>query len=1411
MNKENIESIYPLSPMQEGMLFHSIDDNESPVYVIALHFSLHGALNVAAFKDAWQRVLNRHPVLRTFFVWKNRMTPLQIVRRRVALPWQEHDWRHLPASDQTKQSESFLQTDQEQGFNLSKAPLMRLTLARKTQNDYHFFISHHHMLLDGWSMALLLREVFDVYQATCNDDNISLEGLQPYKTYISWLKQQDFTEAERHWRKTLQGFTKSTPIRLGKAFGNTQNSIKVYDGQKLRLSRATSAGLQSLAQQHQITLNTLMQGAWALLLSRYSGETDIVFGTVVSGRSIALPGIDSMIGLFINTLPVRVRLSPQASLIPWLIELHGQQVQSRKFEHCSLRNIQAWSELVRSQGQSLFDSLLIFGNYPLNKLLKDSVEELEFGNVSFLEGSNYPLTVLVDPGEELIIRMRYDTGRFDNRTIVKILKHFQTLLESFLTNFDQPLSNFSLLTAAEIQQLVIDFNQTNAPAPADKTVVQLFEEQVTKTPDAVALRFDGNKLTYAQLNKRANKLAHYLIKHDVNLENIVALCLDRCPEAVIAIWGILKAGAGYMPVDVMLPAERLTLMLTETAAPVVLTMHRFVTNLPESAAKIVCMDTDWPDIETEPNDNPPTAAAPDNLAYNIYTSGSTGTPKGTMVRHSNLLNYVWWAKNFYLQGQKLDFPLFSSLSFDLTVTSIYVPLISGSKIVIYGESDMGNLVILDVIKDNLVDIIKLTPAHLSLIKGINPVQTRLRKMILGGEDFKRSLAKSVSDLFGDHIEIYNEYGPTEATVGCMIHRFDPDMDTDASVPIGKPISNAQVYIMDEHLNPVPGGVIGEMCIGGAGVARGYLNRPELTASKFVDNPWQTDATLYRTGDLARWTLDGKMQYLGRADYQVKVKGYRVELGEIESNLLAHPDIELAVVTLFQPQASLTNGVVKQCATCGLPDNYPGSTLDREGICNTCRDFDTLKEKFRPYFKTKADLQVILNQAKETKTGKYDCMVLYSGGKDSTYMLYQLVKKMGMTPLVFSLENGYISEEAKENIRQVADDLGVDLVFGRTPHMKAIFVDSLKRHSNVCDGCFKVIYTLSINMAREKGINYIITGLSRGQLFETRLSDMFQARIFDVDEIDRTILAARKAYHRFDDAVTQLLDVEIFEDDALFNKIQLVDFYRYTDVPLQEMYRYLDEHAPWTRPSDTGRSTNCLINDVGIYIHKKERGYHNYALPYSWDVRVGHKTRSEAIDELNDDINRTRVRQILSEIGYDESEKGQQLVAYIVPNQPINLPGLTKFLMQRLPDYMLPTQFVTLEQLPLTQNGKVDREALPQPEVGRARVETAFVAPKTSVELELGKIWTTVLRIPEVGVHDNFFELGGDSISTIQVMMHISQTFQTDLLPNVLFESPTVAELAVRIEDNLIAEIETLSDEEAENLLARLDCNRSRNI
>ncbi len=1381
MRNEKIEAIYPLSPLQQGILFLASYEDRPGIYIEGRSIRIHGSLDVAMLKDAWRTVTERHAALRTLVVWQDLDVAMQVVHKHVELPWQELDWREQPVAEHNERLRTLLKTDQEKGFHLSSAPLFRLILIRLGEDDYQLIWSYHHIVMDGWSVTRVLEEVFTLYTESLRGTSLELEKPIPYKAYIDWLAQQDLASAETFWKDQLQGF--STPTSI-----SSEESLTVagsgYGYQQFHLRREISTSLRSLARANKLTVNTLFQGAWALLLSRYSGETDVLFGAAVSGRSLPLAGIESMVGLFIGSLPVRVQVRPQEKLTLWLENLQKQQIAALQFEYTSPRDIQAWSDLKRSSGQSLFDSIVSFNNYDFESMLREKAGSLEIRDVNFREGSHYPLTMLIDPLDEIRIRVKYDRSRFDEAAIARLLAHLQILLQDFVTDPNRSLSEYSLLTSEEKQKLLMDFNNTAAPLP-DRSVVQLFEEQVALVLDAVALRFKSQTISYAELNKRANQLARHLQKHGVGREQVVALCLDRSPEAVISIIATLKAGGAYLPLDATLPAKRLELMIRETEAPVVLTNQQLAQRLPASNSKIIRLDVDWELIESESGGDLPHDISLDDLAYIIYTSGSTGLPKGALLRHGNLLSYATWARDYYLRGEKLDFPLFSSLSFDLTVTSIFVPLISGGTIVIYGEGSTANMEVLDVVNDDLVDIIKLTPAHLSLLQTAGLKSKRIRRMIVGGEDFKQSLAQRITDQFDGRIEIYNEYGPTEATVGCMIHRYDSGTDTGASVPIGKPVNNAQVYILDKNLQPVPPGVIGEMCIGGAGVARGYLNRPKLTESKFVNDPFNPGAKLYRTGDLARWSADGQMQFLGRMDHQVKIKGYRIELGEIESTLTSHSDVEEAVVIAFQPEIVSGDHVNQRCVRCGLPDNYPGATFDSEGVCKTCREYSILQERFRPYFKTPSDLQKIVDHAKEMRSGKYDCMVLYSGGKDSTYMLYQLVNVYGLQPLVFNLDNGYISEETKTNIRRVTDALGVDLVFGQTPHMNAVFVDSLKRHSNVCDGCFKVIYTLSINMARKQGIRYIFTGLSRGQLFETRLSDMFQAQIFDVEEIDQTVLAARKAYHRKDDAVRQLMDVKIFENDSLFNEVQLVDFYRYTDVPLHEMYEDLKRQRLWVRPSDTGRSTNCLINDAGIYIHKKERGYHNYALPYSWDVRVGHKTTDETVHELNDEIDESKVRKILNEIGYDENEKLSQrtekrLVAYYVAKQPLPTSEIHQHLSTRLPDYMVPVDFIQLDEMPLTVNGKIDRAALPHPDLSRPKPESAYVAPTTEFENQLVTIWSQVLRLPEIGVNDNFFELGGDSIISIQIVTKAKQT-GLRFTPRDIFEKQTIAQLALVVE------------------------------
>ena len=605
----------------------------------------------------------------------------------------------------------------------------------------------------------------------------------------------------------------------------------------------------------------------------------------------------------------------------------------------------------------------------------------------------------------------------------------------------------------------------------------------------------------------------------------------------------------------------------------------------------------------------------------------------------------------------------------------------------------------------------------------------------GVKNFKSEAAKAILKVFGPQVEIYNEYGPTEATVGCVMHKIDEGDLNKSSLPIGKPISNMQVYLLDEYLNPVPQGVPGELCLSGSGLASGYWNNPAMSDEKFTTCPFSLKKKMYRSGDIARFNSNGNLEYLGRKDKQVKIAGVRVELGEIEAAINTHEGINHCVVNLQQRNDKPQDEPVLNCQECGLPSNYPSSDFDENGICNLCRSFESYQRNAAQYFKKQHELETIFKQANEHKKGDYDCIMLLSGGKDSTYALANLVD-MGLRVLGFTLDNGYISDQAKANIRRVVNALGVDHVFGETSAMNAIFVDSLNRHCNVCNGCFKTIYTLSTKLALEKGIPIIVTGLSRGQFFETRLTEeLFNSEQVEFDRIDQTILEARKAYHRTDDAVNQLLDVSFFSDDEVFDKVQFVDFYRFCDVSLDQMLSYLEQQLPWIRPTDTGRSTNCLINQVGIYVHKQKRGYSNYAFPYSWDVRLGHKTRDASIEEVNEEIDEKSVSRIMTEIGYHPNESNpetQHLVAYYVSDSKVSQTELRQHLSNKLPDYMIPAHFREIAEIPLTTNGKIDFKSLPGMDDGRPDIEVVYVAPGTEIQILLAEIWSEVLQIPKIG-------------------------------------------------------------------------------
>ncbi|MBG1243496.1 non-ribosomal peptide synthetase [Nostoc sp. NZL] len=906
-NKKNIEDIYPLSPTQQGILFHSLYLPNSGVYVAQISCTLSGFLNVSALKKASQLVMEQHSVLRTSFHWERRDQPFQVVYRHVNLPWKQHDWRGVSPAEQQPLLENFLQTDREQDFDLDKPSLMRLNLIQLADDKHQFVWSKHHLILDGWSTAIVFKEVFDAYEALHQGSDLPVSRSRPYGDYVAWLQQQDLLQAETFWRLMLKGFTAPTALKVDRNFSDS-NGKQDHNEQQIQLSEATTSALKSLAQQHQLTLNTLVQGAFALLLSRYSGETDILFGVTSSGRPPTLAGVESMVGVFINTLPLRVNANPEDFLLPWLKQLQTQQIEAREYDYSPLVEVQAWSEVPR--GTPLFESILVFENYPIDSSLPKQSENLGIREVRFVESINYPLTMLVNGGTEMSINIWYDCQRFDADTITRMLGHFGTLLEEMVANPEKRLKDLQLLTQGERHQLLIEWNDTQVNYPQDKCIHQLFEEQVERSPDAIAVVFEDQQLSYRELNQRANQLAHHLQKLGVRPEVLVGICIERSLEMVIGLLGILKAGGAYVPIDPAYPQERLTFFLQDCQTRILLTQDKFKQTLSSNEIQLICLDNEWTTIAQEPSDNTVTGIASHNLAYVIYTSGSTGKPKGVLVNHSNVVRLFAATNSWYNFNAEDVWTLFHSYAFDFSVWEIWGALFYGGRLVVvpYLVTRSPDS-FYKLLCQEQVTILNQTPsAFRQLIQAEQSIATigelNLRLVIFGGEALEPKSLQPWFESHGDQSpQLVNMYGITETTVHVTYRPLSKtDLHGTASV-IGRPIPDLQVYVLDEYKKPVPIGVPGEMYVGGAGVARGYLNRSELTQQRFISHPFSHEPgkRLYKTGDIGRYQPDGSIEYLGRIDNQVKVRGFRIELGEIEATLSQYPGVRETVVLVREEQ------------------------------------------------------------------------------------------------------------------------------------------------------------------------------------------------------------------------------------------------------------------------------------------------------------------------------------------------------------------------------------------------------------------------------------------------------------------------------------------------------------------------------
>ena len=637
--KDNLEDIYTLSSVQQGILFHTLFSPETGVYIEQLACSLRGELNIPAFEQAWQEVMQRHTILRTAFIWEDINKAHQLVHKRAKLPIEERDWRGLPASEQEKQFNDYLEADRRRGFDLSRAPLMRFALFRETENSYRLLWTYHHLLLDGWSLPSVLREAFAFYDSFRKKQSLQIERTRPYRDYIAWLKRQDFSDAESYWRQLLKGFTAPTPFGLPKV-STVSSSGAAHSDYLTCISEKRTARLQRIAREHKLTLNTFAQGAWAMLLNRYSSEEDVVFGVTVSGRSIPLPGIESMVGLFINTLPMRARVSLDEPVLPWLQSLQDQQVETSQYEYSSLVQVKSWSDVVGDL--PLFNSILVFENYPKDAELLEGRESLEVSNIKFFEASSYPITVAVAPGKKLSIKISYDKNEFESAAIERMAGHYATLLEAIADDCHRPVSDLPMLTPQE-EQSFASWNQTSAPLP-QLSVDQIISLQAEARPQSKAVTCGDVTLCYQELNQRANQLAHYLQSRAIAAEQVVAVCLERSIEQVVALLGVMKAGGAYLPIDPSYPPDRIRFMLDDSEAAFIITQGRLVDRLaPITDLKrvdLLCIDSDWQQVAGFSTDEITTSPKPQQLAYLIYTSGTTGQPKAVEVEHHSLTNTI---------------------------------------------------------------------------------------------------------------------------------------------------------------------------------------------------------------------------------------------------------------------------------------------------------------------------------------------------------------------------------------------------------------------------------------------------------------------------------------------------------------------------------------------------------------------------------------------------------------------------------------------------------------------------------------------------------------------------------------------------------------------------------------------------
>ncbi|MDZ7269872.1 MAG: amino acid adenylation domain-containing protein [candidate division KSB1 bacterium] len=890
----------PLSFAQQRLWFLDQLEPNSPFYNIPEAVRLTGGLEAALLEKSLNEIVRRHEVLRTTFVTLDGK-PRQVIAPALTIPLKLIDLSPLPAAEREAEARRLARHEAQQPFDLSTGPLLRATLLRLQPDEHVMLLTLHHIISDDWSTSVLIQEMAVLYEAFSKGKPSPLPELPvQYADFAAWQRQwlqgEVLAAQLDYWKRQLHGI----PALLELPTDRPRPAMQSYRGdyQTFSLSAELSAKIRALARREGVTHFMTLLAAWQALLARYSGQDDICVGTPIANRNRA--ELEPLIGFFVNTLVLRGDLSGDPGFRLLLQRVRDAALGAYAHQDVPFEKIVDALAPERDMSHApLFQVMFALQNTPLaaqgiSPGLTLSPFEAHSGTAKF------DLTLfMVEEEDHFSGALEYNTDLFDAATISRLLAHFERLLDAATAEPDRPLSRLPLLTAGEAQKVLVEWNGRRDDQPLDRCLHQRFEQQAAETPAAVAVRYNGELLSYDELNRRANRLARHLQKCGVGPEVLVGLCLERSPAMLVALLAVMKAGGAYVPLDPAYPRERLAFMLEDSRVALLLSQRKLLERLPAHDLPVILLDEEAQQFAGEEDSNLPVTITPDNLVYVIYTSGSTGRPKGTLITHRGLNNYLNWCLAAYPLSQGSGALVHSPLAFDATVTGLFSPLLVGKTVQLVPEGLEIEALSRVLETQGGFSLIKITPAHLDVLGqqlGAERAGKVTAAFVIGGENLT---AKHIA-FWRRHAPatlLFNEYGPTETVVGCVVYCVPPDWPGSEAVPIGRAIPNTRVYVLDSHLQPVPIGVPGELYIGGAGVARGYLNRPDLTAERFVPDPFCSEpgARMYKTGDLVRYLASGEMEYLGRRDDQVKIRGYRIELGEVEAVLAKHPGLREAAV------------------------------------------------------------------------------------------------------------------------------------------------------------------------------------------------------------------------------------------------------------------------------------------------------------------------------------------------------------------------------------------------------------------------------------------------------------------------------------------------------------------------------------